>query len=295
MSFSAIILVGGKSERMGTAKALLHFAGEPLIVHMVRKLGGMFGEIVVVAAPDQELPSLPVTLVRDEIAHQGPVGGIYYGLRASSTTASFVTSCDVPFLSPSLVAYLVARISDYDVVVPHWQGRFQPLHAVYRRSVLPLLEQQLEQGRLRPIFLYEKVRTCELQEDEVLGVDPDGSSFINMNTPEDYELALERWETASAGIASTGHCQVELFGIARLRAQTPRVEIALVGTATLAEVFRALAEKLPVLLGAVIAPERDRLVGGNACNVNGLEFVSDPNFTVRPGDHILIVSSDAGG
>ena len=194
---SGIILAGGKSQRMGTPKALLQFAGEPLIVHMVRKLGGMFGEIVVVAAPDQELPPLPVTLVRDEIAHQGPVGGIYYGLRASTSTVSFVTSCDVPFLSPSLVAHLIERIPDYDVVVPHWQGRFQPLHAVYRRSVLPLLEQQLEQGRLRPVYLYEKVRTCELQEEEVLGVDPDGSSFINMNTPEDYEAARVRWETGS--------------------------------------------------------------------------------------------------
>ena len=297
MKYSGIILAGGKSERMGTPKALLQFAGEALVTHMVRKLAGLFEEVVVVAAPDQELPTLPVTLVRDEIAHQGPVGGIYYGLRASTSTASFVTSCDVPFLSPALVTHLLGCIPDYDVVVPHWHGRFQPLHAVYRRSVLPLLEQQLEQGRLRPIYLYEKVRTCELQEEDVLGVDPDGASFINMNTPEDYEAALKRWETepSNAGWGFASHCQVELFGVARLRARTPRVDIELAGAATLAEVFAALADKLPMLVGTVIAVERNGLAAGNACNVNGQEFVNDPEFTVRPGDHILILSSDAGG
>ena len=73
---SAIILAGGRSSRMGTPKALLPFDGEPLIVHLVRRLAPMFGEVIVVAAPDQVPPALPATLVRDEVAYQGPVGGI---------------------------------------------------------------------------------------------------------------------------------------------------------------------------------------------------------------------------
>ena len=64
---SAVVLVGGKSSRMGRPKALLPFDGEPLIAHVVRKLESLFSEIVVVAAPDQELPSLPVTIARDEV------------------------------------------------------------------------------------------------------------------------------------------------------------------------------------------------------------------------------------
>ncbi|NIO07372.1 MAG: NTP transferase domain-containing protein, partial [Deltaproteobacteria bacterium] len=151
---SAIILAGGKSSRMGRPKALLSFEGEPLIVHIVRALGGLFAEIVVVAAPGQELPplrlgsgqALPVNLVRDEVAYQGPVGGIYYGLTAASGEVSFVTSCDVPFVNPSLISYLTSQIPEYDVVVPYWQERFQPLHAVYRNKVAPLLKAQLERG-----------------------------------------------------------------------------------------------------------------------------------------------------
>ena len=116
----------------------------------------MFAETVVVAAPDQELRSLPVALVRDQVAYQGPVSGIYHGLKAATKEVCFVTSCDAPFLNLSLISHLLSQIPDCDVVVPFWQERFQPLHAVYRRSVAPLLHEQLERGELRPISLYQK-------------------------------------------------------------------------------------------------------------------------------------------
>ena len=98
-ALSAVILSGGKSVRMGRTKALLPFGERPLIAHLIQRLSQRFSDIVVVAAPDQTLPSLPVTLVHDEVAHQGPVGGMYYGLRAIRGTAAFVTSCDAPFSS----------------------------------------------------------------------------------------------------------------------------------------------------------------------------------------------------
>ena len=181
---------------MGTAKALLLFDGQPLIVHVVATLRRLFTDLVVVASPGQDLPSMPVTLVRDEVAYQGPVGGLCYGLSAATEQICFVTACDSAFLSPGLISHLVSRSADYDVVVPHWQGRFQPLHAVYRRSVLPLLEDQLARGELRPVILFDRVRTLRIDEDEIRRFDGDGSSFFNMNTPADYQEALDRWRAA---------------------------------------------------------------------------------------------------
>ena len=201
---TAVILAGGKSSRMGQPKALLLFAGEPLIVHMVRRLGQLFSDTVVVAAPEQELPALPSTIVRDDVAHQGPVGGIYYGLKAARREICFVTSCDAPFLNLRLIAYLMAQISDYDVVVPFTQDRFQPLHAVYRKQVAPLLKEQLERGELRPIFLYDKVRTRKITEAEMHPHDPEGLSFLNMNTPEDYQAALASWNERQRFEMETG-------------------------------------------------------------------------------------------
>ncbi len=285
---TAVVLTGGKSSRMGRPKALLPFDGEPLIVHIVRHLKRVFAETVVVAAPEQELPLLPVALVRDQVAYQGPVSGIYRGLKAATKEVCFVTSCDAPFLDLALISHLLSEISDCDVVVPFWQERFQPLHAVYRRSVAPLLHEQLERGELRPIFLYDKVRTRKVHEDEIRTLDPEGMSFLNMNSPADYDSALQLWRRKHSLSVS-----VELFGVARMLAKTQLVSLELAQGATLAQVFSSLADKFPVLVGRVINSEG--LITGYTCNINGLNFVRAPDAKVNSGDKIFILSADAGG
>ena len=197
---------------------------------MVRRLGQLFSDTVVVAAPEQELPALPSTIVRDDVAYQGPVGGIYYGLKAARREICFVTSCDAPFLNLRLIAYLMAQISDYDVVVPFTQDRFQPLHAVYRKQVAPLLKEQLERGELRPIFLYDKVRTRKITEAEMHPYDPEGLSFLNMNTPEDYQAALASWNERQRIEIETGRGGQRLeTETAPLRSptQTPTLSLSL--------------------------------------------------------------------
>ena len=285
---TAVFLTGGKSSRLGRPKALLPFDGEPLIIHIVRHLKRVFAETVVVAAPEQELPLLPVALVRDQVAYQGPVSGIYRGLKAATKEVCFVTSCDAPFLDLALISHLLSEISDCDVVVPFWQERFQPLHAVYRRSVAPLLHEQLERGELRPIFLYDKVRTRKVHEDEIRTLDPEGMSFLNMNSPADYDSALQLWRKKHSLSVS-----VELFGVARMLAKTQLVSLDLAQGATLAQVFSSLADKFPVLVGRVINSEG--LITGYACNINGLNFVRAPDAKVNSGDKIFILSADAGG
>ena len=288
---TAVVLAGGKSSRMGRPKALLPFHGEPLIAHIVRRLQRLFPDIVVVAAPEQELPRLPATLVRDDVPFQGPVGGIYYGLKAARGQFCFVTSCDVAFLNFPLISHLISEIAHHDVVVPYWENRYQPLHAVYRTSVLPLLEEQLERGELRPIFLYDRVRTCKIDAEAIRRFDPEGLSFLNMNTQEEYKAALARWEERHS--AETILVSVELLGVARLLAKTKDVSLSLARDATLAEVFSALAEKLPALAGRII--NSDGLVSGYTCNINGLNFVRAPGAKIHSGDKIFILSADAGG
>jgi molybdopterin-guanine dinucleotide biosynthesis protein A len=285
---TAVILVGGKSSRMGRPKALLPFDNEPLIIHVIRRLKKIFAEAVVVAAPEQELPPLAVRLVRDEVAYQGPVSGIYHGLAASGKEVSFVTSCDAPFLNLALISHLLSQIADCDVVVPYWQERYQPLHAVYRTSVAPLLKEQLERGELRPIFLYDKVRTRKFVEDEIRRLDPEGLSLLNMNSPEEYQAALQLWREKTSVSVS-----VELFGVARLVAKTNEVALSLPTHATLADVFSALAKSFPDLRGRVLGAEG--LVAGYTCNINGLDFVRAPSVPIKSGDKIFILSADAGG
>jgi molybdenum cofactor guanylyltransferase len=305
---SAVILSGGKSSRMGTPKALLRFDGEPLIVHLARRLSTLFSDLVVVAAPGQDLPPLRANIVRDEIAYQGPVGGIYYGLRASAGEFSFVASCDVPFLEPRLIAHLASLIDGYDAVAPYWENRFQPLCGIYRRTVLPHLKHQLDRGELRPIHLYDKVRTRKVEEEELRRFDPEGLSFFNMNSPADYALAQQKWDErkrfetetekedgASISVSSPVSVTVELFGVPRLIAKTKEVCLSLPEAATLSDVFSALAVRLPVLAGRVIDAQKSALSSGYACNLNGLSFVRNPSVRINPGDRIFILAADAGG
>lgn len=296
---SAIILAGGRSSRMGQPKALLPFGEEPLIAHIVSSLKDIFADVVVVLAPGQEMPPLPVTLVRDRVAYQGPVSGIYHGLDAAGCEVGFVVSCDIPFLNHSLICHLLSQIHNHDVVVPYWEGRYQPLFAIYRKDVRPHLHAQLQRGELRPIFLFDKVRTRKVDEEEIRRFDPEGLSFLNMNTPADYEAALQRWRQLHGRSVSSASksivCTVELFGVARLRAKTKVVSLELPPEASLAQVFRALAERLPMLVGSVIAPDKAALVNGQACNVNGRDFLRDSHAKIHSGDRIFILSADAGG
>ena len=294
---TAIVLAGGRSSRMGEPKALLPFDGKPLIVHVVETLRTLCSEIVVVAAPGQDLPTMPVTLVRDSVAYQGPVGGIYYGLTAATEEVGFVTSCDSVFLNPGVIRHCVSVVADHDVAVPHWQGRFQPLHAAYRRSVLPHLEGQLERGELRPVYLFDRVRTRRIDESEIRDIDPEGWSFFNMNTREEYQEALRRWPEVRArlGTAPGVSCTVELFGVARMVSRTRELSLSLPAEARLSHVLQALAERLPMLVGRVIAPDRTHLVDGYTCSVNGVVFVRDSNARINPGDSIILLAADAGG
>jgi molybdopterin converting factor small subunit len=157
--------------------------------------------------------------------------------------------------------------------------------------VIPLLDEQLKRGELRPIFLYKKVRTREVGEEEIRRFDPEGLSFRNMNSPEDYQTALALWQARKPSIV----CTVELFGVARLKAKTDRLVLSLPSGAKLTDVLIALAEVCPNLVGTVIALDHRSFLAGYACNLNGVEFVRTLDTPIRDGDQALILSSDAGG
>jgi molybdopterin-guanine dinucleotide biosynthesis protein A len=188
-----IVLCGGKSTRMGTSKASLPFGPEAMLQRVVRLLGEVVTPIVAVAAVDQTLPALPeaVVVTRDEREGRGPLEALRAGLKAlpPHIEAAYVTSCDVPLLVPGFVREMLAFACDYDVAVMEIDGFAHPLSAVYRRTTLPWIEDLLANDRLRPVFLFDAVRTRRVRPEEITA-DPELRTLQNLNTPADYEKAL---------------------------------------------------------------------------------------------------------
>jgi len=194
MTVGGIVLCGGKSTRMGASKALLPFGSETMLQRVVRLLGGVVSPIVAVAAPGQDLPPLPasVTVTRDEREGRGPLEALRAGLKAlpESVDAAYVTSCDVPLLVPAFVEHMIELLGEDDIAVMEIDGFAHPLSAVYRRRTLPYVESLLAADRLRPVFLFEAVKTRRVQPSDVTSVDAQLLTLRNLNTPQDYEEAL---------------------------------------------------------------------------------------------------------
>ena len=199
MRTAGIVLCGGRSTRMGAPKATLPFGDETMLQRVVRLLGAVVSPIIVVAARDQSLPALPdeTMVARDEREARGPLEGIRAGLSAlpPAIDAAYITSCDVPLLVPAYVERMIELIGDHDVAVMEVDGFAHPLSAIYRRSTLPQVEALLAQDRMRPLFLFDAVRTRRVTPDEMIAVDPELRTLRNLNTPEDYRAAL-----AAAGL-----------------------------------------------------------------------------------------------
>ena len=182
-----ILLAGGESKRMGQPKHLLSTSRGTVIDHLHACLSPSFSETLLVGRElSHELPKL--RMVEDLHPARSPLVGIYSGLAAAQTDLCFVLACDMPFVRSRLVKELLSRAFDADVVVPIVRGYYEPLCAVYRKSAIPVIATALERNDLKVTKIYEYLRLCAVPEEEVRTVDPDLSSFINLNTP--HELPL---------------------------------------------------------------------------------------------------------
>jgi molybdenum cofactor guanylyltransferase len=186
---------------MGRPKALLPFGDEVLLQRVVRILGEVVDPVVVVAAPGQELPPLPntVLIARDDREYLGPLNGLAAGLDALAGRAdvAFLSACDVPFLKPEFVRRVLDRLVGVDVAVPDVGGFKHPLAAGYRWSVREAVRNLLDRGNRRLLDLTDACPTRWLTESDFADVGPE--SLRNVNTPEDYAACAVAPRNAASG------------------------------------------------------------------------------------------------
>jgi molybdenum cofactor guanylyltransferase len=201
LKLGGIVLAGGQSRRMGTAKAMLPFGPETMLARVVRIVGEVAGPVVVVSANGQVLPPLGANavVVRDSQPNCGPLEGIASGLRPlSELDAVFITGCDTPLLRPAFIRRMAAMLDrHHDAAVPLLDNLPQPLAGVYRPTVLAEVEAMLSAGERRLIELLDRIRVRRINAEELRDSDPELWSLRNLNTPADYQAAL-----AAAGLAN---------------------------------------------------------------------------------------------
>ena len=185
------LLAGGKSSRMGCNKALLVAGGAPLIQRVADALGAVADRVTVIANLPEDYRFLGLPILGDAVTGAGPLGGIYTALCATQSEACFVLACDLPMVSPDLLRLLSQEAQGADAAVPRTEDGDHPLCAVYARTSLAQAEAQISAGDYKITRFLERIRTRWVGQETWSKADPDGLSFINVNTPETYEKVKE--------------------------------------------------------------------------------------------------------
>ena len=186
-NFTGIILSGGKSSRMGEDKAFKLFSERPLIEIVIEKMSSLFEDLLIVTNSPHLYKEYSIRTVSDVVKDCGPLGGIYTGLLSSAQNNNFVVACDMPFLNEDLVSFIAKSHEGFDVAIPQFKGRFQPLCAAYSKSCIKPIEKALSNKNFKMIDFLKDVRVKTINEKEITSFDKEGLSFINVNTPLEWE------------------------------------------------------------------------------------------------------------
>lgn len=196
---TGILLAGGRSRRMGHDKASMILDGQSLLQRAVTALAAVVDEIVIVGAPGAVLPAVdapcPLVHIEDPVEGEGPLVGLARGLEAAQAPLAVVVGVDMPFLQPALLRLLLERLrADIETgvrwVLPIADERAQPLCSAMAHDALTILRARIEAGDRAPMAVADALHATRLAEEDWRAADPDGLSFLDVDTPEDVAAAL---------------------------------------------------------------------------------------------------------
>ena len=181
--FAGVILAGGQSSRMGFPKAFLTIKGKRAIDIILEVFHSLFEEIFIVTDDKNRFVGFKdVEVIEDLIKDCGPLGGIYTGLKAISKDKAFFVACDMPLLSSELIKKMLNASSenDYGCIVPYTSKGVEPLHAVYSKKILQIIEDLL---RGNDFSVNQLLKRCKCKHIKVNS--QEAASFFNVNTQEE--------------------------------------------------------------------------------------------------------------
>ncbi len=190
---SCAILAGGENRRMPVLKAFIEVGGQKIIERNLGIMKRLFREIFIVTDRPELYLYSGVSLLGDIYGIRGPMTGVFTALLNASNPWVFISACDMPFVNKSVIEYMASKRDNYDAVVPKSPGApdsAEPLFAFYSTRLLSPMEKALLAGKKSlKDFLSDK-RVQYISRGEIKKIDPEGASFINLNTPEDVDIYL---------------------------------------------------------------------------------------------------------
>lgn len=189
---SAILLAGGKSERMGFDKQGIRNNDELLVLETIRRLRSDFSDIIVVTHNSRYYLGENVRITKDLLPSTGPLAGFHAGLSLAKSEYAFVLACDMPYYHSGYAAYCKQQIrpGDNGILTSLDTGWIEPFHAYYSRRLITPIERYLAAGRrnIRDLALENGVQF--LPESHARTFDPTLRMFSNLNTREELDAFL---------------------------------------------------------------------------------------------------------
>jgi molybdenum cofactor guanylyltransferase len=188
---SAIVLVGGEGRRVnGREKYFFTYLGKTFIQRLIDSLQPAVDEIILVGKSEEHCERFShlegVRCVHDIRKGTGPIGGLHAGVGTSRGDLIFVCACDMPCIDTRVVSALFDALGPYDAAIPSWNpDMLEPLHAVYRKEPL---QRYLDNPASRSLrSMVKALNVVFIPVDQLRTIDPDLSTFTNINKLEDLE------------------------------------------------------------------------------------------------------------
>ena len=184
------ILAGGKSSRMNyNNKAFLSFKEKTFIEHIINA-GKSFKEIIIVANDKEVYERFNLRVVEDIYKGNGPLAGIHSALKSSNTVYVLCVACDMPLVSSELLDFLGNYNEDYEILVPKYKERLQPLCSIYSKNIIGKIEESLirNENKLQRFIMSSNYKVIEELDNRKF----EEEDFLNVNTPIEFNELEER-------------------------------------------------------------------------------------------------------
>ncbi|SHJ62903.1 molybdopterin-guanine dinucleotide biosynthesis protein A [Paramaledivibacter caminithermalis DSM 15212] len=186
-------MAGGKSSRLGFDKQLIRVGENYLIDIIIDNLYKFFDEIIIVTNKNRTYNNKNIIVMEDEIKNVGPLGGLYVGLKKSTSIYSYVIACDMPYINNGYIKYMTNIIKKQKVgyaLITQFGQWIEPFNAFYSRGIVKYIEEHLNRGQRSIHSLMKKLEVTYINEKTARRFSPNWEMFYNINTKEELDEYL---------------------------------------------------------------------------------------------------------